>query len=302
MPQKRPDIEATEPEISSSGSSKSNVGTTRHTEDAHRHSSQASVPRQKSVTAKLHNPLAGLSEEQVLADVETWYTEKGLSDELDSFRKGALIARVGQRDDDFEYVRELSEEEKGWLRHETTHRWSQPKMLYFLVVLCAGSAIVQGMDQTAVNGAQVWSLSLPLYPNHHANTYLPALLLPRVRHHRRLAAGPSQRRTIPMLRAHRLLVQRSTEQILRPSRHNLHILHHGHLDGFCEQLAQPAHRPLLPGFRRRRKVIHHAHLRRRISAEKHPRRADYDVANVDCIRHHARFRRLRRFPKRYDPR
>ena len=27
-------------------------------------------------------------------------------------------------------------------------------MLYFLVVLCAGSAIVQGMDQTAVNGAQ----------------------------------------------------------------------------------------------------------------------------------------------------
>ena len=29
-------------------------------------------------------------------------------------------------------------------------------MLYFLVVLCAGSAIVQGMDQTAVNGAQVF--------------------------------------------------------------------------------------------------------------------------------------------------
>jgi hypothetical protein len=30
-------------------------------------------------------------------------------------------------------------------------------MLYFLCTLCAGSAIVQGMDQTAVNGAQVRS-------------------------------------------------------------------------------------------------------------------------------------------------
>jgi hypothetical protein len=80
---------------------------------------------------------------------------KGLTSDLDSFRKGALIARVGQRDDGFEYINILSEEEKDWLRHEATHRWSQPFMLYFLVVLCAGSAIVQGMDQTAVNGAQV---------------------------------------------------------------------------------------------------------------------------------------------------
>lgn len=66
-----------------------------------------------------------------------------------------MIARVGQRDDGFEYVDQLSEDEKGVLRHEIQHRWSQPFMLYFLVVLCAGSAIVQGMDQTAVNGAQV---------------------------------------------------------------------------------------------------------------------------------------------------
>lgn len=154
MPQQKPDIEATEPAVSSSGnSSKSELGTTRHMEDAHRRGSVAS--RKTSVAAKLRNPLTGFTEEQVLADVETWCTEKGLSADLDSFRKGALIARVSQRDDGFEYVNILSEEEKGWLRHETTHRWSQPFMLYFLVVLCAGSAIVQGMDQTAVNGAQV---------------------------------------------------------------------------------------------------------------------------------------------------
>jgi len=156
MPSQKPDIEATEPAVSSSGSSsKTELDTTRHMEDAHRGSSVGGG-RKASVAAKLRNPLAGFTEEQVLADVETWCTEKGLTQDLDSFRKGALIARVGQRDDGYEYVNILSEEEKGWLRHETTHRWSQPFMLYFLVVLCAGSAIVQGMDQTAVNGAQIF--------------------------------------------------------------------------------------------------------------------------------------------------
>lgn len=115
-----------------------------------------SVPgRKASVTAKLQNPLAGMSEEDCIRDVDQWCVDKGLTEHQAVFRKGALLARVTQRSDGFEYVDSLSEEEKGYLRHEITHRWSQPFMLYFLVVLCAGSAIVQGMDQTAVNGAQV---------------------------------------------------------------------------------------------------------------------------------------------------
>ncbi|OAK94798.1 plastidic glucose transporter 4 [Phaeosphaeriaceae sp. SRC1lsM3a] len=155
MPPEKSEIEGTEPAVSSSGSSKTDLGNIQHTENAHR-GSIASQGRKMSVAAKLRNPLAGVTEEQVLADVEAWCTEKGLTQDLDSFRKGALIARVGQREDGYEYVNILSEEEKSWLRHETTHRWSQPFMLYFLVVLCAGSAIVQGMDQTAVNGAQLF--------------------------------------------------------------------------------------------------------------------------------------------------
>lgn len=149
MSRRKPDIEATEPTISSSGSTKSDFDTAQHHEHA------GVQHRQASVAAKLRNPLAGLSEPQVLTDVEAWCVEKGLQGEIDTFRKGALIARVGQRDDGFEYVDALSVEEKDVLRHEINHRWSQPFMLYFLVVLCAGSAIVQGMDQTAVNGAQV---------------------------------------------------------------------------------------------------------------------------------------------------
>ncbi|KAJ4375227.1 hypothetical protein N0V83_002313 [Neocucurbitaria cava] len=156
MPHRKPDIEATEPEPSSSRSSKANLEATEHTEHAYasRRASQTSQPRQASVAAKIRNPLAGLNEEQVIADVDAWCAEKGLQEHQVVFRKGALIARVGQRDDGFEYVSQLDAEEKSILRYEVTHRWSQPFMLYFLVVLCAGSAIVQGMDQTAVNGAQ----------------------------------------------------------------------------------------------------------------------------------------------------
>jgi MFS family permease len=110
--------------------------------------------RQSSVAAKLRNPLVGMTEEQVLADADAFVDARGLGDKRDAFRKGALIARMGQRENGFEQISMLSEEEKGWLRDEITYRWRHPFQLYFLVILCAGSAIVQGMDQTAVNGAQ----------------------------------------------------------------------------------------------------------------------------------------------------
>jgi hypothetical protein len=159
MSKRNPDIEATDPNVSLSGnSSKSDLNSAYHTENANAtnlgHQEQGG--RQASVAAKLRNPLAGLSEEQVIADVDAWCVERGLVEHQDAFRKGALIARMGQRDDGYEYVSQLTEEEKNIFRNEQAHRWSQPFMLYFLVVLCAGSAIVQGMDQTAVNGAQLF--------------------------------------------------------------------------------------------------------------------------------------------------
>lgn len=107
-----------------------------------------------AVAAKLNNPLEGLSEEEVLNDVENFINEKGLTEYREDFRRGALLARVFQQPTGFETVKAISEEERDILRMEVTHRWHQPFMLYFLAVLCAGSAIVQGMDQTAVNGAQ----------------------------------------------------------------------------------------------------------------------------------------------------
>jgi hypothetical protein len=68
MPEHKHDVEATEPALSSSGnSSKTNFDTTQHVENASHRGSVASGARQASVTAKLRNPLVGLTEEQVLA-------------------------------------------------------------------------------------------------------------------------------------------------------------------------------------------------------------------------------------------
>ena len=230
MSHRKPDIEATEPN-SSSISSKSDFGTAQH------HEHMNSQPRQTCVAAKLRNPLAGLSEEQVIANVDAWCVEKGLQEHQEAFRKGALIARVGQREDGFEYVSQLSAEEKDLLRYEINHRWSQPFMLYFLVVLCAGSAIVQGMDQTAVNGAQV-SLSSSQTNDVRMLTSV-GILLPGVQHRRRpgVASWSTQWCTIPLLLPHWLLVKCSAQQILWPSRHYFHLVyhffHHWHMDGSC---------------------------------------------------------------------
>lgn len=123
---------------------------TQHDEHGRTQQQRRQSSRQPSVAALLRNPLAGMSETEVLKDVDTFIDSRGLQDQRDTFHKGALLARVQQREDGFEYVDTISEDEKEILRRERTHRWSQPFKLYFLVVLCAGSAIVQGMDQTGM--------------------------------------------------------------------------------------------------------------------------------------------------------
>ncbi|GLA84379.1 hypothetical protein AtubIFM56815_008592 [Aspergillus tubingensis] len=107
----------------------------------------------KNVTTstRLKNPLAGLTRDELFRDVESFARDKGLEHIMDELKRGSLVA---QDPKGFESLDELSEGDKELLRREKTHRWSQPFMMYFMTILCAGSAVVQGMDQTAVNGAQ----------------------------------------------------------------------------------------------------------------------------------------------------
>ncbi|KAL8745458.1 MAG: hypothetical protein Q9190_002395 [Brigantiaea leucoxantha] len=117
---------------------------------------QQSVNLNRNVTARIQNPLAGLSREELFRDVEQFASETGMTDKTDLIKKGALVA---QNPPAFESVAELDEEEKDALRNEVLHKWRQPGALYFTVILCSIGAAVQGWDQTGSNGA---NLSWPL--------------------------------------------------------------------------------------------------------------------------------------------
>ncbi|POS71207.1 hypothetical protein DHEL01_v210402 [Diaporthe helianthi] len=98
---------------------------------------------QISTAALLRNPLLGYSHSELIADVDAFTEKYGLTEHRDSFRKGALVAQASNATNGFEKIPELSQDEKAALRKEITQRWDQPFMLYFLGLLCAGSAIVQ---------------------------------------------------------------------------------------------------------------------------------------------------------------
>ncbi|RDW86960.1 sugar porter family MFS transporter [Aspergillus mulundensis] len=133
-------------------SSSSSSGQGRDGDVAREWANEKKQPDEEAaLKTKLHNPLAVFTREQLLKDVERFAREKDLEHILPDLRKGALVAQDPRI---FEDLPELTEEDKNILRREKTHRWHQPFMMYFMTILCAGSAIVQGMDQTAVNGAQ----------------------------------------------------------------------------------------------------------------------------------------------------
>lgn len=123
MAERKFDAEAPDPTSSD--------GSTQHVEG---------MPKNQTA-AKLRNPLIGMSESDVIADVDKWVEAKGLEAHRDAFHKGGLIARVQHQDNAFEGIGMLSADEKQVLRDEITHKWRHPFKLYFLCVLCAGELL-----------------------------------------------------------------------------------------------------------------------------------------------------------------
>ncbi|OCH83718.1 MFS general substrate transporter, partial [Obba rivulosa] len=107
----------------------------------------------ENVNAKLANPLAGLSRDQLIADASKFVHSHGLGHLEEEFQKGALIA---QDPSAFESLSLLTDEDRNVLRREVTHKWDQPMTLYWLVIMCSLGAAVQGMDQSAINGANLF--------------------------------------------------------------------------------------------------------------------------------------------------
>ncbi|THV06802.1 hypothetical protein K435DRAFT_644602 [Dendrothele bispora CBS 962.96] len=116
---------------------------------------QTTGDRFKGVDAniKLANPLVGLSHEQLIQDGRAFAESHDLADLSLEFQKGALVAQDPLA---FEDLPLLDEEDKAILRREVTHKWDQPKTLYYLVVLCSLAAAVQGMDESVINGANIF--------------------------------------------------------------------------------------------------------------------------------------------------
>jgi sugar porter (SP) family MFS transporter len=96
-----------------------------------------------------HNPLKDLSREGLIRNVSEFIEKHGFHEDRDVFIKGALLAQSGEADG-------LTEEEEENLTKESTHRWHQPKTLYYLSIMCAMCAVVQGMDETVINGAMIY--------------------------------------------------------------------------------------------------------------------------------------------------
>ncbi|XDG03259.1 hypothetical protein ABKA04_002874 [Annulohypoxylon sp. FPYF3050] len=111
------------------------------------------VKHRLEASAKLEHPLAGLTTEQLGQRGEEFCAKHGFTNEEDirAFRLGAIIAGNMNK---YDTVDGLTDREKLVLDRELTHKWSNPSMLYAVIVICSLCAAVQGMDETVVNGAQ----------------------------------------------------------------------------------------------------------------------------------------------------
>ncbi len=98
--------------------------------------------RTVDVNTKLENPLAKLVHKQLLADAADFARSHELGEYTETIQKGALLAQDPAA---FETLPMLTEEDRRMLRREYTHKWDQPKTLYYLVVVCAIAAAVQGV-------------------------------------------------------------------------------------------------------------------------------------------------------------
>jgi sugar porter (SP) family MFS transporter len=117
--------------------------------------SRMAASAKQRLSAKLANPLAGKSHAE-LEEMGARYAKQhqlGEEEDIRAFQKGACLAQDPQK---YGQVAGLTGPELDVLEKEFSHRWSQPRLLYLVIVLCSTCAAVQGMDETVVNGGQLF--------------------------------------------------------------------------------------------------------------------------------------------------
>ena len=68
----------------------------------------------------------------------------GDDEDIRAFRLGAILAQDPNRHAEID---DLNEEERRILGQEISSKWSQPKLLYLVIILCSTCAAVQGMGK-----------------------------------------------------------------------------------------------------------------------------------------------------------
>ncbi|KFY23847.1 hypothetical protein V493_05595 [Pseudogymnoascus sp. VKM F-4281 (FW-2241)] len=117
-------------------------------------SDEAERTRRK-LNLKLANPLGHFRIDKV-GDMGEQYCREfalGEAEDVRAFRLGAMVAKDPNK---FREVEGLTEDELQVFSDELEHKWRQPKTLYLVILLCSLCAAVQGMDETVVNGAQIF--------------------------------------------------------------------------------------------------------------------------------------------------
>jgi len=97
-----------------------------------------------NINAKIANPLSGFTQQELSEKGEAYVRKFQIGDEEDirAFRLGAILAQDPNRHAE---VDGLTTEEGEVLSKEISNKWSQPKLLYLVIVLCSTCAAVQGM-------------------------------------------------------------------------------------------------------------------------------------------------------------
>lgn len=106
--------------------------------------------------ARIAKPLADLTPDELARMGEDYARKHHIGDEEDirAFRLGAVLA--SKKPEEYAEVEGLTADEQAVLEREITHKWSHPRLLYLVMILCSVCAAVQGMDETVVNGAQIF--------------------------------------------------------------------------------------------------------------------------------------------------
>ncbi|GMG19400.1 unnamed protein product [[Candida] boidinii] len=97
------------------------------------------------------NVLSQYTEEQVMDMGRNYARKQEFDQEL--FAKAAAISRDPTG---FNSMTFLSETEKQDLHRELTQKWHLPRTLYWLIIMCSMGACIQGMDESVINGANLY--------------------------------------------------------------------------------------------------------------------------------------------------